>query len=188
MRSIGEFEGDDMAESVVALMFSPEEILQEESAKLVSRTSRELYKSVSQRIPDSVRMRLDNIVNGTTDEKELLFDKILFLSKCFKGIPEEEMLHLAGAMKFVKNIETEPPWFSGCIMVWQLSGENDVEEVHILYDGEISKLASKYQDGNYHSFYFLPLSSVEEFHFQFPDKSFEILKYIDINEEQQPVT
>ena len=188
LRSIGEFEGDDMAESVVALMFSPEEILQEESAKLVSRTSPELYKSVSQRIPDSVRMRLDNIVNGTTDEKELLFDKILFLSKCFKGIPEEEMLHLAGAMKFVKNIETEPPWFSGCIMVWQLSGENDVEEVHILYDGEISKLASKYQDGNYHSFYFLPLSSVEEFHFQFPDKSFEILKYIDINEEQQPVT
>jgi ATP:ADP antiporter, AAA family len=184
LRSIPEFEDDEMAESVVALLFSPEEILQEESAKLVARTSRELYRSASQRLSDSTRLRLDKIVNGTTVEKELIFEKVLFLSKWFKGIKEEELLQLAGAMKYVKNIETEAPQFSGFLMVWPLSVEKVVPEVYILYDGEIDKISRKYTDTIYPPFYFLPLSAVEEFHLQFPDKSPEILKYIDINEEQ----
>ena len=52
LRSISRIEGDEMAESVTALLFSPEEIIQEESANLIARSNPELYMSASQRIPD----------------------------------------------------------------------------------------------------------------------------------------
>jgi hypothetical protein len=67
--------------------------------------------------------------------------------------------------------------------VWPLYDDNGTNEVHVVYNGEIERLVLKYQSGLNLSFYFLPFSAVEDYHFQFPDKSFEILKYIDINEE-----
>jgi hypothetical protein len=33
-----------------------------------------------------------------------------------------------------------------------------------------------------HSYYILPLKVIEEYQYQFPDKSFEILKFIEYNE------
>jgi hypothetical protein len=61
--------------------------------------------------------------------------------------------------------------------------DNRDNEVHILYDGQITKLTQKYQGSNNLSFYFLPLDAIEEYQFQFPDKTSEILKYIEKNEE-----
>ena len=45
LKSITEIEEEDLAESVVALLFSPEQILREESARLIARSGRELYRS-----------------------------------------------------------------------------------------------------------------------------------------------
>jgi ATP:ADP antiporter, AAA family len=183
LRNISEIEGNDMAESVVALLFSPEGILQEEAANLVARSSRELYKSASQRIPESVKSQLDKIVSGEADKEELIFEKILFLSKCFEGIPEEDLLPLAVAMKYIKSFEKGSFRLSeGCI-IWLLFPDNRDNEVHLHYDGQITKLTQKYQGSNNLSFYFLPLDAVEEYHFQFPDKTSEILKYIEKIEE-----
>ena len=55
--------------SVVALMFSPEEILQEEAARLIAGSNLELYRSVSQRIQVQTKIRLDRIINKETHEK-----------------------------------------------------------------------------------------------------------------------
>jgi hypothetical protein len=172
-----------MAESVVALLFSPEGILQEESAKLIARSSRELYRSASQRIPDSTKRRLDKIVNGETDEKELLFEKIQFLSNCFTGIREEELLSLAGAMKYIKDFQTGFPLLpNGCI-IWTFSVDKPGAEAYINYTEQLHDPGEKFQGGDNASYYILPLNAVEEYHYQFPDKSFEILKYIDNNEK-----
>ena len=124
LRNLTEIEGDDLAESVVALLFSPEVIIQEESAKLIARSSRELYRSVSQRIPVSTKIKLDKIVNGETDKKELLFEKVQFLSDCFTGIPEEELLLLAGAMKYIKDFQTSSSSISDSCIIWTLLEEN----------------------------------------------------------------
>jgi ATP:ADP antiporter, AAA family len=183
LRSIPRIEDDDMAESVTALLFSPEELIQEESANLISRSNPELYISASQRISDSTKSRLDKIISGTTVKEEFLFEKMQFLSKIFGVIAEDEMLSLAGKLKFLKSFDRECFLSSVKCIIWPLSDDKESNEVHVVYKGEIERLIRKYESEHNLSFYFLPLSAVEEFHFQFPDKSFEVLKYIDINEE-----
>jgi AAA family ATP:ADP antiporter len=183
LRDLPEFEGDDIAESVIALLFSPEVIIQEESARLIARSSRELYRTVSQRIPDSTKQRLDKIINGETNEKELLYEKIRFLSNCFSGIPEEELLSLAATMKYAENLHTILPLFSHGCLVWPLSDDKPGDEVYIHYNDQLKGDGDKFHGRNFTSFYILPFDSVEEFHYHFPDKSFEIFKYIDNKEE-----
>jgi ATP:ADP antiporter, AAA family len=182
LRNMQEIEGDDMAESVVALLFSPEEILREESAKLIVRSSRELYRSASQRITPHQKMRLDKVINGEINEQDLLFEKVQFLSDCLKGIPEEELLFMAGAMKYVQNIQAGFPLFPGGSIIWSISTDKPGNDVSIQYNEKMNTFSDKYRETDNTSFYILPLSVVEEYIYQFPEKSLEILKFIDINE------
>ena len=178
-----EIEGDDMAESVAALLFSPEPVLQEEAARLIVRSSRELYKSVSLRIPDSTRKRLDRIVNGESDEKELIWEKTSFLSACFKGIPEEELLHLSGEMKFFRDSgEGNPSLYNDCI-IWSLEGGKQGAGATVFYDGQVKNTERKLLSEDYIAYYSLSLEAVEEYLNHFPERSSKILKYIDNNEE-----
>ncbi len=183
LRSICKIEGNDMAESVTALLFSPEELIQEEAANLMARTDPELYRSVSGRIPDSMKMRLDNIVNGTTDKNEYLFEKLHFLTKYFKGITEDDLLPVACELQYSKNFEKDFPGSSGGHIIWVRDGYRQRNEVHIVYDGVIDGLARTFETGQHLTFYFLPLDAVEEYHFQYPDNSYEILKFIESSEE-----
>jgi AAA family ATP:ADP antiporter len=183
LRSIADISGDDLSESVTALLFSPEEIIQEESAYLIARSKPALYLSASERIPEPTRKRLDNIINRNTKKEELLFEKVLFLSKYFGGIPEDELLPLANEVRFVEDPVSELQGTSEGFIIWSLSGDENVNEVFVMYNGEIDKIIGQRYSGRDVLFYILPLNSVEEYHFQFPDKSFEILEYIDNNED-----
>ncbi|HUX58665.1 MAG TPA: hypothetical protein VMV77_16970 [Bacteroidales bacterium] len=183
LRNLPDIEDDDITESVVALLFSPEEILQEESAKLIASLSRELYRSASQRISPSTKNRLDRIVDGVISEKELLFEKIQFLSGCFIGIPEEELLSLAVALRYTLDIEKVLPSIQyGCI-IWSLSTDNQVNEVHVLYSEELKDTNGKFQVRENSSYYILPLNAIEDYQNQFPERLFRILEYIENNEE-----
>jgi hypothetical protein len=182
LRSIPEIEGRDMTESVTALLFSPEELIQEESANLIKRSNPELYLSASERIPDSIKIRLDKIINNTLDKEEFLFEKVQFLSRKFGVIAEDEFLSLAGELKYLRILEKESIISSeGCI-IWFLENDDVSDDVHVVYNKNIDRLTWKYQNEINLSFYLLPLSAVEEYHFHFPDKSFKILKYIDNKE------
>jgi hypothetical protein len=184
LRNIPVIEGDEIAESVTALLFSPDGIIQEEAANLIARSNHELYTSASQRIPESSRKRLDKIVFGPADEEELLFKKVLFLSECFGVIPEDDLLSLAGIMKYVKNFETEAGFLlKESYIIWSLSNEKTGNEVHIFNNDNIDRQTLNYQISNDLSCYVLPLAAIEDYHFHFPEKSFEILKYIENHEE-----
>lgn len=183
LRNLPEIEGDDLAESVVALLFSPEGIIQEESAKLVARSSRELYKSVTQRIPLLVKNRLDKIVDAESDGMELLFEKVKFLSGHFTGIPEEDLLAMAADMKYLKNHDNRFHSFPDRCIIWSLSDEKSVMNVFIHFADQLSSTNDKIKSSEGTAYYVLSLGSVEEFHYQYPEKSSEILKYIDNNEE-----
>ena len=80
LRYLPAIRDNEMAESVVALLFSPENLLQEEAVRLIARSDIKLYKSVYNRIPVATRKHLDKIIDGETDKKEFLFEKIQFLS------------------------------------------------------------------------------------------------------------
>ncbi len=183
LRKLPEIEGDDMAESIVALLFSPEGIIQEESAKLIARSSKELYKSASLRIPETTKKRLDKLVNGEIDDNELLFEKVGFLANYFKGIPEEELLILAGALKYVNDPQKELRILPDNSITWSLAEEKPISDAFVHFTGQVDSKGLKNSWTDITSSYVLPLSAVEDFHYQFPDKSFEILKYIDIHEE-----
>jgi AAA family ATP:ADP antiporter len=183
LRNLQEVDDNDMAESVVALLFSPEVLLQEEAAKLIVRTSKELYRSVSLRIPVLTKKRLDKIVSGEIHEKEFLFGKIQFLSDCFPGIPEEELLPLGMAMKYIRGLKEGSPLFPENCLIWSFSDDNPDTEVYIHYNEKLNIPCEESGSMDNKSFYFLPLGAVEEYHYQFPDESLEILKYIDNKEE-----
>ena len=183
VRSIPEIDEEDLGESVVALLFSPEQILREESARLISRSGRELYKATSERIPESVRNKLDGIVAGEITEKELVYEKVRFLS-IFKGINEDELLFLADKLGFARNdqrgLYSQP---SGTIM-WSFSAENSEPEIFVNQEDitDPGRIARDIRTACYYC-YVLPLTAVSEFNFQHPESSFGIFEYIDKLEE-----
>jgi len=179
LRNLSEIEGDDLAESVVALLFSPEVILQEESARLIARSSRELYKSASIRLPVTIKSKLDKITNGESDDEELIFDRIKFLSTCFEGIVEEELLSLAGAMNYMKTFQPDSPLYSEDSIIWALSSDKAEKEVYIHYSVQMEDSVDKFQGKDNTSYYILPLHAIDDFNYQFPDNSIELFKYIE---------
>ena len=184
LRNLTKIEGDKMTESVVALLFSSEAILQEESAKLIYRTSSELYRSASQRISDSSRNRLDLIIYGETDSRELLLEKTQFLSNCFQGIPEDDLLSLSAAMKLITDGSPGIAAFPDDCIIWPLTSDNRAKRGYLRNSGSLKAYAEKFNGMNNTAFYLLPLSDVEVHNYQYPERSFEILEYIDSCEEQ----
>jgi len=171
-----------MAESVTALLFSPEEIIQEEAAYLITRSNHELYFSVSERIPDSIKNRLDNIISGTREKREMLFEKTQFLSALFDGILEDELLCLASEMKFKKNISVDQEDMAEGFIIWTIQDDNPGKQVIVFYD--VSGNSPQLSNNQWKNLpcYYLPLDAVERYNVRYPDNSLEILKYIDDNE------
>jgi ATP:ADP antiporter, AAA family len=184
LRGMAQFENESMAKSVIALLFSPEVILQEESARLLTRSGSTLYRTVSERIPVQTRQKLDVIINGEQNEKDLIFEKVKFLSMHFNNIPEEELLFLAGELIYRYDYETRlGADIKNCI-VWVCSNDKPEGEAYIHYErGKPLKdeLTVKYGKG---FLYLLPFGAIDEFHHQFPETSYEIFNYIEINEEK----
>jgi AAA family ATP:ADP antiporter len=182
LRNIHKIEEEGMKESVFALFFSPEAILQEEAARLVARSDMELYELVTQRIPDLIKRRLDNIVYGKTEELDTLFEKTVFLSDIFKEINEEDLLILSEEIRFKKDISSGLKTFIDGAIIWPLSADKQHDRVYIYYDEDSTDNKRITDIPADTPCYILPLKSVEEFKDHFPEKSFEILKYIDDNE------
>ncbi len=183
LRSLKEIEGDDLAESVVALLFSPEILIQEESARLIARSSRELYRTASLRIPEVTKMRLDKIVDGSIDENEMLFNKIKFISSEIAGIPEEELTTLASSIAYRKQSDTGRIDFRNGCLIWRISEGDSKNKVLTAYEGNLAELIEKSFTDEVKMLYILPLSAVEEFIYQFPERSADIMKFIDRNED-----
>jgi hypothetical protein len=177
LRSLEKIEGPEMAESVTAILFSPELILQEESVKLISRSNNELYSRACNRLPESTKNRLDKILTGDVDSKDLVFEKVRFLKGYFGEINEEDLISLASELRFVKRFNDEDlSNVEGCL-IWKINRAGTAE-VQINYGG-VGGSGTMDQSDDSLSYYILTLSSVEEFHFQFPNESLAVLKYID---------
>ena len=183
LRNIRDLEGETLTESIVALLFSPEEILQEESARILSQSSRELYKSISPRIPESYRKKLGRIADGEVYEEEFIMARTSFLASCFPSVPEEELLSIAGQLKFHKDFESLTSGITDNSAIWPVSGSAEPGKVHVFYEGKLSEADIIIAIGENISYYSLSLSATDDFNYQYPDSSFEIFKYIETNEK-----
>ena len=175
LRSITDIQGDEIIQSITALLFSQEELIQEETARLIAKTNPGLYYSASPRLPEATRHRLDGIISGTADPKHLLYEKVQFLAKILNGIPEDELLPLASELNYLKYFESEIVNSSDGCIVWHLNDREN--EPLIFYKGETEIIVRKLR--NRESFYMLALTAIEEYHFRFPEQSGVILKYVD---------
>lgn len=183
LRNIAAIEDENLAESVVALLFSPEQILQEEAARLIARTDDKLYSRVEERLRnDEHKKKLDLIINGKVNEKNLLYNKVIFLKSCFPSIQEEKLYFLASLLQYVSGSEEGIKNNLKFALIWMMSLENPIPQVHIIYDSQDSISAEILNsEGGYG--YVLPFSALSEFEYQYPEDMMDILKYIDDNEE-----
>ncbi len=92
LRNMKENGSESFGESVTALLFSPEIILQEESAGLLARKGNDLYRNASLRIPQDARDRIERIAGGDAVRETLIYEKVNFLSSRFAGLEEEDLL------------------------------------------------------------------------------------------------
>ncbi|OQB59668.1 MAG: hypothetical protein BWX96_02627 [Bacteroidetes bacterium ADurb.Bin145] len=177
LRDLSSVRETNIEDSVIALLFGSDEILQEEAARLLERSGSENYGSVMQRIPEKTLHKLERAGSPGFDKEELLFEKTRFLSALFGGIPEDELLTLASRMKYFRD-ETVRDSGYRCI-IWFLSEDGTHTGVIILNDDKV--IPNPVNEKN-KGMYLLSLESVKEFHRHFPEHVFEIMKYIDENE------
>ncbi|MBN2666226.1 MAG: hypothetical protein JXR67_06930, partial [Bacteroidales bacterium] len=180
LRNIPALEDAYLGESVAALLFSPEQILREEAARLLSRSSMELYRSTSSRIPERNRKHLDRIVSDQTNERELMFNKVRFLASSFGKIREDDLLFLAENLVFARNDQRGLYSQPSDTIMWSFSDENGEPEVYVSHEDltDPGRIARDIRSAcNF--CYVLPLKSISEFDFHCPESSFGIFRYID---------
>lgn len=179
VRDIYGIDDDEIAESVVALLFSPEELLQEEAARSIAGSGRKLYDAVAERIPERARNKLEGIVSNAIVENELIFEKIKFLSSCFPGIYEDELLSLGKGLIYKNDIPDQIPASSDGSIMWCFSERNTLSGVFMLDNDSGKDIIDDIGRKGCSSFYILNLDTLEEFRFLYPGSSWEVLRYID---------
>ncbi len=179
MKVIGDSE---MAESVVALLFSPESLLQEEAVRLIVRSDIKLYRSVYSRIPIPVRRQLDKIVNQESDIRDSLFGKIQFLSGILSDIPEEELLVLARSMIYSGDLRKLQSVPAEGFILWAVQAINGASPAKVIYrSGTVDEIQA-ISGGSRFPVYILPFRAIDEFLYQYPDNSVKVLGYLETNE------
>jgi hypothetical protein len=146
-------ENDELGESVIALLFSPEAVLREESARLVARSGSRIFEQVSGRINDKLRDQIERFMNNSVDDGELIMEKVRFLKKNISALDEDYLIGLAVSMKYEKGITGEKVMVKDSSLLWAAEKSGWI--------------------------YSLPLFSVEDFYLQYPEKSEPLLEYIE---------
>jgi len=181
IRNIDKIDNENLAESMRALLFSPEAILREESARLISGLDKELYKSAAGRLSDNIKEQLDKIISRETPSGELLYEKTVFLSGCFTGLTEDDLLLAAGALQYLDTFKQEDLAIDERGILWPVKSGKPGAKAEILY-GTGKADEAEPPAGDYDHWYLLPLEIVEEYHFRFPEKAPEMMKYIETHE------
>ncbi len=181
IRSMNEIENRNTGESLAALLFSPQKLLQEESAALLAKYDRDLYKSASARISKAAKGHLDNIISGEIPDGGRIYEKVKFLSECFPGLSEEDLLNPAESLVYVKEAQTPDLNIPGGYIMWQVHSGKPGKDVKIT-SGTFDVKEVESPGESFDFLYLMPLSSVKEYNLRFPEKSAEILEYIELNE------
>lgn len=184
MRNMKDFSRQSTEESVIALLFSPEKILQEEAARLIGRTKKEIFASVSSRIPKDTLEIPEKIISGDLHANEYLMEKVSFLSAIFKDIPEDELLNLAGSLEYINDISEVDLADNLNYILWNIGPDYSEARVFTLFGESPTEYKNEYLISNGSFFYLLPLNVLEDFQNMYPERSFEIYNYLENNDQK----
>jgi len=165
-------------ESVMALLFSPEKILQEEAAYLIGRTDKKLFMEVADRLPGDSAERIGKIITGDFPAAEYIFEKAKFLSSLFNGIQKDELVLLACYIKYYNTTDFALLRETPDSILWKLQADFSIVDVSTVFQNNFAEFSEKNvsSDGFY---YLLPFKAVEDFRNLYPEDSFEVFNYLD---------
>lgn len=170
---------ESFTESVIALLFSPEKILQEEAARLIAGSKPDLFVEIRGRLSVKNRNELTSIHSGERPDEDLLFGKVTFLSQLFPEIPEEILLNLAGFLKYspgIDGIRLEP---GNDYIVWNVK-EGQPERVNYISADDTERDMEVLQGGSDGSYlYTLRVGDIGEFNNSYMEYTYEIYRYLD---------
>ena len=176
LHSLNELENPDLKESVTALLFSPERILREEAARLISRTDKHFFREISIRIQSENLPVLEKIVEGRMPENEYLFEKTVALRKFF-NVPEDQLILLAQSI--ISNTgQTGSPDFTDEYLAWP-AGETDIMGSAFLEGGLAGEEGAAQRINGTKEYFMLNLSLLDEFSSSYPESVYEIYKKIE---------
>lgn len=176
IKSINRIMDNDTADSLIALLFSPELILRQETINLLSRSGKEYLQQASDRIPEEMKGYLEKIISRSLNDNELLFNKVLFLTSCFKNVPEEYLLYLAKDLRFTDFLSPGYLPREGGYILWHFNQDNVNPEVKLSNDNILRSLKMS-EEGDY--YYILPVNTLKDFIDQYSEYSDVIFTYID---------
>ena len=178
LRHMTSIPGENAKESVIALLFSPENFLQQEAAHLISRTDKNLINEVIKRLPHVNANLIGKIVAGSIPPADFIFEKVKFLSQLFHNIDKDELILLAGFMRYYNATELAVIIEIQDSILWKLAADNSVSDVSTISQDNLEEYKKKHV-GSDVFFYLLPLKVIEDFRNFYPEDSFEIFNYLD---------
>ncbi len=179
LRSIETIVNEHQRESVAALIFSPEKILNEEALRLMARSEWNKYSDLMERVPEQNKQKVENILSSRFDERGMVFEKTIFLASVFPENNEEDLIFLAEKTEYhkIENKETIRQFKES--IVWLVGPERKISRTMIIYDriefdiNNINLISPE-------SFcYVLPLKVLELYRIQNTDKAYLIFKNVD---------
>lgn len=101
LRSLYQFESPSDTDFIIALLFSPNQILREEAVRYLREKYRDVYDYCAYRIPEGFRSHLAKVLSNEIDEGDEIYNKVLILSGFFRGVNRDKLIPMA--MRLVRG-------------------------------------------------------------------------------------
>ena len=186
LKSIRERNQNFDANTIIALLFSPELILREEAARTLSISGKDVYNSVRSRLSKESGLYLEKIIDGQISENEFVLDKTVFLSGCFPEIPIDDLIFLAEEMAFVEDTGLSVQSLYKHAILWKYTPGVKSYEVFVLNENPSVEFVENIKNADGKVFYILQYNVFENYLLLHPDYSSVIFSYIDNTEKKQP--
>lgn len=179
LRELGKLTNENLKESVLALLFSPEQILNEEAARVISETNKAVFDDVLPRIREKKALYLEKIISGDYPVENLLYEKVRFLKSAFASVPEDELLYLAESMQFITDPDSPEVAQGNNFILWPVIEAAPDTGLKVVFDADNNGKEIISGKNTPSKYYLLPLKTIEEFRILYPEHSFEIFHQID---------
>ena len=130
-------------EVVVSYLFSGSQLLQEEAARVIRSINHSWFTEVEERLTEPVRQKAAALISGQLPNMATIFEKVRFLSLCFRTIPEERIINLAAGMSYTESYYGAP---SKGILNWIIPSDNGKTGLYSLDMAGITEFVFHYSE------------------------------------------
>ncbi|MBS0010684.1 MAG: hypothetical protein KFF49_04700, partial [Bacteroidales bacterium] len=181
LRSLYNLPRPSETDFLVALLFGVHRILREEALRYLQEQFDDVYHSCSYRLPRIYRDQLDEMLRGHARDLELVHNKLKSLALVFPGIPENTLNKMAEDVSLVNREKTGLPEPGSDFIMWPAITADTIKRDNMIISWHTAGYATEPREiraleGDH---YMLYVSDIKKFVFFEPDKSDDVVKYMD---------